>query len=307
MTVNKLAASMIVDATLGCIVGGAIGDAAGTAFENRAAGSIADKFDFDAWRLSDDTQLTLATCEALLASGAANPESIAANFLRWHQRRWLSGLGASTLKALRDLEAGNHWALSGRSGERAAGNGAAMRIAPLAFTDPSDDEGRRLIRDVSRITHHNDEASIGARAVVVAVQLALTDSLQLKAVANSLPDTLLRDRLNEYAALPAEMGIKEAASRFGASGYVVESVPLALFAAKRSETIGFVEMVRELLAAGGDTDTNASIAGQIAGARLRLSGLPSEFVERLPQRDMVLETARLFANRVVQTSEMDCR
>jgi hypothetical protein len=38
----------------------------------------------------------------------------------------LTGLGASTLKALRDLQVGAHWALSGWSGEYAAGNGAAM-------------------------------------------------------------------------------------------------------------------------------------------------------------------------------------
>jgi ADP-ribosylglycohydrolase len=75
------------------------------------------------------------------------------------------------LKSLRDLEAGNHWALAGRLGERAAGNGAAMRIAPLAFvTDPVNDDGRRFIRDVSQVTHRHDEAYAGALATVFAIR-----------------------------------------------------------------------------------------------------------------------------------------
>jgi ADP-ribosyl-[dinitrogen reductase] hydrolase len=117
--------------------------------------------------------LTLATCEALAEYGTADPGHIAASFLRWFRARRLTGLGASTLKALRDLEAGAHWALAGRKGERAAGNGAAIRIAPLAFcVDPLADGSRRLIRDVCRITHHSDEAYVGAFAVVLAVGAA---------------------------------------------------------------------------------------------------------------------------------------
>src|SRR5581483_1243360 len=134
------------DAILGCIVGGAIGDAAGAAFEGREAGSpVASLFEVD-WRLTDDTQLTLATCEALTGAEKPDPALIAASFLRWFRARRLAGLGASTLKALRDLDAGAHWALAGRKGERAAGNGAAMRIAPLAFCgDPLPQASRRLI------------------------------------------------------------------------------------------------------------------------------------------------------------------
>lgn len=287
------------DSVLGCIFGGAIGDAAGAAVE----AGIADGFSFDDWRLTDDTQMTLATCEAIVESGAVDPESIAVNFLRWYRQRRLNCLGASTFKALRDLEAGNHWALAGRGGERSAGNGAAMRIAPLAFLlDPSNDDDRRTIRDVCRITHHNDEAYFGALAIILAIQQSRIGSLSLSELATRLPDTLVRDRIHEIAQLPAETTIIDAAKKFGCSGYVVESVPLALFAAKRGETIGFGELVREVLAAGGDADTNASMACQIAGTRIGFDGLPTELVERLPERDMVLEIARRFAQHVVGRS-----
>ena len=112
------------DQILGCVVGGAIGDALGGIPERKCIS------------LSDDTQLTLATCEAL-TQGALTPDEIAQHLLRWFRERRISGIGSATLKAMRDLDAGVHWALAGARGEMAAGNGAAMRIAPLAFfVDP---------------------------------------------------------------------------------------------------------------------------------------------------------------------------
>jgi ADP-ribosyl-[dinitrogen reductase] hydrolase len=289
----------LVDAILGCIVGGAIGDAAGAAFEGVQDSSAVPKLCSADWRLTDDTQLTLATCEALTESGTPDPTLIAASFLRWFRGRRLTGLGASTLKALRDLDAGAHWALAGRKGERGAGNGAAMRIAPLAFcVDPLREESRQLIRDTCRITHHHDEAYVGALAVVLAVRAVRESGRSLDWIASCLPDTSVRDRLVTYAGLPAGITLAEVARRYGASGYVVESVPFALLAAARVEELGFAGLLEQVIAAGGDTDTNASLSGQVAGTALGLGGLPKEVLERLPQAELVLGIAQAFADRV---------
>lgn len=289
----------MVDAILGCIVGGAIGDAAGAAFEGKPADPTAPALLEADWRLTDDTQLTLATCEALTDAVTLDPGLIAASFLRWFRARRLSGLGASTLKALRDLEVGIHWAMAGRKGERAAGNGAAMRIAPLAFcVDPLTEPSRRLIRDICRITHHNDEAYIGALAVVMAIQASKESRLSLDWIASCLPETSVRDRLASYAALSPRVTLAEAARRHGASGYVVESVPFALFAASHVEELGFAGMLEEIIAVGGDTDTNASIAGQVAGTMLGFRKLPKELLEKLPQAELIFGIARSFADRI---------
>jgi ADP-ribosylglycohydrolase len=292
------------DRILGCIVGGAIGDALGASFEGGATTRATAVWRDAQWRLTDDTQLTLATCEAIVSSGTADPAAIAASFLRWFRGRRLTGLGASTLKALRDLEAGAHWALAGRRGERAAGNGAAMRIAPLAFcTEPQTQEGRRLIRDVCRITHHSDEAYVGALAVVFAVRAACSGRREragslLVEIADQLPDTSVRERLAAYGRLPQEVRLAEAAERYGTSGYVIESVPFALFAAQRLDDLGFAGVLEQVILAGGDTDTNASLAGQIAGTELGLAGLPRDLVAKLPQADMVMRIASAFADAV---------
>lgn len=191
---------------VGCVLGGAIGDAMGGPYEGRSAPvEISERH---RWRLSDDTQLTLATCEAVVeAGGAVDPALIAARFAHWHRQRRVTGMGASTYKALTELADGADWALAGAKGERAAGNGAAMRIAPLAFyLDPGVETDRRAIRDVCRITHHHEEAYSGALAVAAAVRAASSGSWAngddlLDHVIDVLPDSVVRDRLIEISSL----------------------------------------------------------------------------------------------------------
>lgn len=76
---------------------------------------------------------------------------------------------------------------------------------------------------------------------------------------------------------------------------MAESVPLALLAAQRVSTTGFQGMLEQVIEAGGDTDTNASIAGQIAGAELGWSELPPDLRARIPQTEVVLGIAERFA------------
>jgi ADP-ribosyl-[dinitrogen reductase] hydrolase len=234
--------------------------------------------------LSDDTWLTVATCEAIVrAGGAVDPAIVAERFRTWFATGRLRGLGSSTLKALRDLAAGAHWALAGARGEYAAGAGAAMRIAPLAFVlDPGSADDRVAVRDVARITHHSDEAYAGALAVMAAVRLcaaagAVPEDL-VSQVSVQLPDTRVRDRLTEIAA--SDDSPEAIAARFGASGYVVEAVPLALLVAAREWRSGLAAVLECAVALGGDADTIASIAGQIVGA----AGLdvPQDLLERIP-------------------------
>jgi ADP-ribosyl-[dinitrogen reductase] hydrolase len=287
-----------VDHIIGAVLGGAIGDGWGGPYEGgvphgpaRAPGQLV---------ISDDTQLTLATCEAIVEAREIAPERIAARFLAWYRTGKLRGLGASTMKALRDLDAGAHWALAGAKGERSAGNGAAMRIAPLAFLlDPADDGDRRTLRDVCRITHHHEEAYVGALAIVAAIRLVSSPGGSaaglLTDVAAILPDSQVRDRLLRYAGFPDSVSVSQIADTWGSSGFVADSVPLALFAAREIGSRPFVDVIEGVVQAGGDTDTIASMTGQIAGAAVGSAGLPAEMLVRLQHGEAIGATARAFA------------
>lgn len=272
----------LADRIRGSLLLGALGDALGSAVEGMIPASNPI---LHLGPITDDTQLTLATCVSIVAAGEVSPEHIAATFADWHLHRRFQGLGSSTLKALTDLTAGQHWALAGAKGERAAGNGAAMRIAPLAFClNPDTSEDRRTMRDVCRITHHHDEAYIGALAIVLAIRGVAYDSVPFAAllahVASHIPDSQVRDRLREI--LDAQpRSIAAAAEQFGNTGFVADAVPFALFAASRCEDHSPHSILQQIIATGGDTDTNASLAGQILGAALGYATLPQQWMSQL--------------------------
>lgn len=271
------------DAVVGAIAGGAIGDALGGVLER---GGLS---------LSDDTQLTLATCEAIVDRGAVAPEAVAGALLRWYRARAIVGIGSSTLKAVRDLDAGAHWALSGARGEMAAGNGAAMRIAPLAFTlDPFSTEARTTIRDICRITHHSDEAYIGALAVLVAMHSTPSKSGLFGRISEALPDSRVRDRMLNFSGISPSASLDCVAEQYGASGYVVETVPLAVLLAHRMVRDGFAQTIQESAEIAGDADTICAIGGQIAGVELGLSQLPGDLLNLEPVTQAV-EAGERFA------------
>ncbi len=272
----------------GCIIGGAIGDAYGSGYENE----IKEKEDVfylfgkpevkePNWQITDDTQLTLATIEAITKDGGLNPETIANQFLKYFRQRKLKGIGASTLKSLKELSFGGHWSQVGRRGEYAAGNGAAMRIAPIAFKEEITNSE---IRDICLITHNNDEAYVGARSIVTAIREILNgnwtgETNLIELVIDQIPDTRVRDRLMEIKDIKNLKEIGE----LGNSGYVVNSVPLAIASANKVREIGIEEMYSQLIEIGGDTDTNCSIAGQIAGALIGSKEIPEVLVSKLKE------------------------
>jgi ADP-ribosylglycohydrolase len=128
-----------------------------------------------------------------------------------------------------------------------------------------------VIRDVCRITHQSDEAYIGALAVVLAIRFIASGIWSHKnslliAVVESLPDSAVRDRLKEF--LPLTVPPSKIASQYGASGWVVDTVPLALYCAQFIAERPLSVTLAQAIEVGGDTDTIASITGRLQGPPL---------------------------------------
>lgn len=136
-----------------CIYGLAVGDALGVPYEFRPRGTFecTDMIGYGthgqpAGTWSDDTSMTLATCDSIRELGHIDTADMRDKFVSWIARGeyTIDGVfdyGGTTARALRTGKGG--------SGERDNGNGSLMRIAPLAFADATDKE----IREVSAITH----------------------------------------------------------------------------------------------------------------------------------------------------------
>ena len=177
-----------------------------------------------------------------------------------------------------------------------------MRIAPLAFLlDPDKPGDRTIIRDVSRITHHNDEAYVGALAIVLAIRSVLSGVwLQrhsfLAVVVDSLPDSAVRDRVEELIRL--QIPPSEVVARFGSSGHVVDTVPLALQCAELIDKQPLPAVLVQAISTGGDADTVASITGQIAGTVTGPAGVPYDLFSGVEAHEEISRIAEVFAEFV---------
>jgi ADP-ribosylglycohydrolase len=101
--------------------------------------------------------------------------------------------------------------------------------------------------------------------------------------------------------LETDTPIVDVARRFGCSGYVVESVPLAIYAAQQISVLGFEGLMRDLIGAGGDIDTTASMAGQIAGTLLGEKELPRHLLMRLHDFSLIENISRRFAETLARS------
>jgi ADP-ribosylglycohydrolase len=167
-----------------------------------------------------------------------------------------------------------------------------------------------VIRDVCRITHHNDEAYIGALAVVISIRSILAgdwalDRTFLATVAESIPDSAVRDRAMELRSL--KVSPIEVASRFGSSGWVVDTVPLALYCAQFVVEQPLEAVIAQAIEVGGDTDTIASITGQVAGTAAGVVSDYERHFSTITEGDEAIRIAQRFADFVCELEEKTVR
>jgi poly(ADP-ribose) glycohydrolase ARH3 len=253
---------------VGTMLGLALGDALGapheggwierTAWKLIARGSL---------RYTDDTEMALVLAESLLVHGGVDQDALAA---AWAERcRWSRGYGPGARRLLRLVARGTHWRNANRRvfPDGSFGNGAAMRIAPLALYHARRDGLDAAVVAASEITHAHPLGIEGARLVAQAILRALRDETPLD-VTSEVPE--YADRL-ERARAGAD------ARELGNSVRAHESVVTALCLAQRIPT--FPELMERVIATGGDTDTIGAMAGAVWGARHGAGRLPDLPVE----------------------------
>jgi ADP-ribosylglycohydrolase len=237
-------------------------------------------------RWTDDTKMAIALAESIVGSGGYNPEKAAQKYLQWFESGDWRGIGNTTRLALTNLKEGASWLESGIKEDWAAGNGAAMRVAPIGLLDVHNPA--KLVEDVRNdaiITHNNHEAINGSLAVAYAVGCLAKGSVEVR---NLIPktvdfiepsDVLLRlemaQKLFEQGTSP-----EEALLDLGTGGYVVETVASSFFCFISSPD-NFEAAVYHAIRGGNDTDTIAAITGALSGAYLGFEGIPLKWREEV--------------------------
>lgn len=219
---------------------------------------------------SDDTSMTLATCASIKDCGGIDTEDMLKKFIAWANdgEYAIDGrvfdIGGTTSMALcRGKGSIDEWS---------NGNGSLMRIAPLAFTDASDEE----VEAVSAITHAH---KISKKACVCYVHIArgLINGESLADVLKTLDSPF--ERLKGIAALSE--------SEIISGGYVVTTLEAALWVLVKTDN--YRDAVLKAVNLGKDTDTVAAVAGALGGVIYGFDAIPEDWISALRGKDIIDE------------------
>jgi ADP-ribosyl-[dinitrogen reductase] hydrolase len=296
---------------VGCVLGLAVGDALGAPFEFRRAAGVPDPvpaFELP-WRgyppgtTTDDTAMARNLVRSLVQRGGFYPDDVAARHVAWFRSR-PPDVGSQTRRVLARAAAGERaedaaraeW--EARGPEVSAGNGSVMYCPPLgAALAHRPDALMEAAPRLSAITHHDERCRTAVLAVTLAVAAAVRGEPPGRAAGLALEAVLDREGGEELEFLAEEAG---RARRVDGpdQGFCLFTAGLGLQALARAGTwrrVGGPEVegeLRRVVALGGDTDTNAAVAGALLGAAGGLTALPTGWLERLRERPAIEEEAR---------------
>jgi poly(ADP-ribose) glycohydrolase ARH3 len=297
-----------IDRARGALLGTFVGDALGMPFEGLPHTEVPVVVEMVAARrgrgtYTDDTQMMIALAESLIERGGVDEQHLARAFQEGYDPD--RGYGGGTRRVFELWASGTPIASAAAEifdGQGSRGNGAAMRVAPVAVLFSEDPE--RLVAEATRsarITHSHPVGVDGAVVQAAAIGAALRGEDILEAARCAAHTVEMSDGLRDVGELLAthsdRVGVR---AQLGCSSDARESVCAAIYAALAHPT--FEPAVRFAVRLGGDTDTIAAMTGAIFAARHGAGSIPQRWLAALEDGDRgrthVEELAsRLLANR----------
>jgi ADP-ribosylglycohydrolase len=292
---------------VGCVLGLAIGDALGAPFEFRRRDEIPDPIpafelpwnDRPPGSWTDDTEMARNLWRSLVdAGGLLDTRDVLARHLAW-ERSDPPDVGSLTRAVLRTARVSDDPTEAARAvwerrgPEVSAGNGSVMYCAPLGAVRSARSE--LLFEEapaLSAITHWDERCRTACLAVTLSVAGMVRGEDPGSTVGAALAAVADRDGGEELEYLATEAG---RARRIDGPdlGFTLFTAGIALQVA--AEDRGFEEGLRHVVSLGGDTDTNAAVAGAVLGARYGRPGLPPSWLDRLAERGSLEAEAETLA------------
>jgi ADP-ribosyl-[dinitrogen reductase] hydrolase len=284
------------DRVAGSVLGLAVGDALGAPFEFRRAYEIPSPV--PAFELgwmgmppgtwTDDTALARNLWRSLIDHGGLDTKDVLRRHLEWLATD-PPDVGNQTRLALAEAARGTPDAarvvFERRGPEVSAGNGSVAYCAPLgvAYANRAG-ELRQLAPALSAITHHDERCATACLAVTLAVAALVRGEDPTRAVVGAVTECEGRGGAEELGYLVEQAGRSRPVDGPD-MGFALFAAGLGLGSAV--EAPGFEEGLRSVVALGGDTDTNAAVAGALLGARDGGDALPAAWVQRLADREAI--------------------
>lgn len=306
------------------LLGLAVGDALGVPYEGRTAedmrrepcagmaGGMAHRQKPGTW--SDDTSMALCVADSLGSRGL-DPDDAMKKFSEWRRYgRYTAGgvafdVGRTCRRAIDRYDQGAPPALCGDRTEAGNGNGGLMRALPIAlYACLNRDSGSldallQPVHDYSALTHGHAVGLIccGLYALFIREWLRRSDGdgvfdamdraieagrAHYRAAGGAFAEAI--DRPGLFLSAGALKALDGAA--LPATGYVMDTWNIAAWSLLNTDN--YRDCVLRAVNLGGDADTNAAVAGSLAGLVYGSEDIPAEWLAALRNRALILRLAR---------------
>jgi ADP-ribosylglycohydrolase/fructose-1,6-bisphosphatase/inositol monophosphatase family enzyme len=259
----------------GCLLGQLAGDSLGGLVEFQGPKEIRRKYphglqelaDGGTWGIlagqpTDDSELALMLARTL-AKGAFDDGPVLAAYRSW-QHSGPFDIGITTRRGL-----------AGQPDMQSQANGSLMRISPLGvFGARRPDDAAIWARADSRMTHPNSVCQDACAAFVVAIAEAITNGCGPKATYEAAQQEASKPGFSPTVRECLDRASIETPSDFMThQGWVLVALQNAFFQLLHAESLA--AGLSDTVMRGGDTDTNAAIAGALLGAVHGRDAIPS--------------------------------
>lgn len=269
------------DRAVAAYLGLAIGDALGATVEFMTPREIAVQYGVHdtlcggGWlhlkpgQVTDDTTMSLALGSSILAQGRVDAFAAALAFDGWMRAKPVDIGNTVRRNLLQFRKTGNPEA---PYSDHDAGNGAAMRVLPVALATlgQAEETVRAACRAQAHVTHHCALSDAACECLVFMVHDALHGADK---------NHLLHRYAHPLAARHPEFKFRAVRPSSNPSGYVVDTMQ-AVFQSF-FDTDDFRGCLIDVVNRGGDADTTGAIAGMLAGALYGLEAIPETWLTTL--------------------------
>jgi len=249
------------------MLGAIIGDIAGSRFEFDPTNDYNFELFTSQCSYTDDTICTIAVADAILSEHNRQGQDIPyGEYIHRWCRKYPHPMGGYGI-SFRKWEASDH-----PQPYNSFGNGAAMRVSPVAWFYPDSADVQKNAIGTARCTHNHPEGLKGAEAVAMTIHRALEYKMSGQPLTqNDIDDALARG----WSMYPNMRQLHLADHRNLFDETCQGTVPVALKIVEESHS--FEEAIRKAVSLGADADTLGAIVGSIAEA---IWGIPEWMKEK---------------------------
>ncbi len=272
----------IRERALAAFYGMALGDALGatvefmTSTEIKAQYGVFKNITGGGWlrlkpgQVTDDTQMALCIARAIVQTGGWSLEQVADNFAAWLKSRPVD-CGDTCRRGIRAYML--HGTLESPPNRWDAGNGAVMRLLPVAIHTLGDEALlEKYVLEQAHITHNNSLSDAACKCIGRMIHLALCarSKTRLRREADALIACFPTFSFEPYRGL--------------ATGYVVDTLQTVFHWFFRGRS--FEECLVGTVNQGGDADTTGAICGMLAGAYYGMGEIPQRWLKKMDRKVM---------------------